>query len=305
MPYSFQSALETALLRRRSIGTPITTAYRLLNGAGDGTPGLVIDRWGNALLIESAQPPPDTLCAELLLAFPGASLYHKTTTPQIRRLSKKEAAPVHLSGPALHGKFSVLENGLRFGVSLEEGYSTGLFLDQRDNRRRILEMDLAGKAVLNTFAYTCSFSVCAARAGATVTSLDLSKKYLAWGRENFQASGLDDASHDFIFGDVFDWMPRLAKKGRRFDLIILDPPTFSTAKSRRTFKAEKDYPQLIALAKDCLASDGRVLACINSRDTTTAAFKRVTGIRQTLPLPPDFPIHPGTNPHLKSGWLHL
>lgn len=305
MPPSFQSALETALLRRQSIDTRITTAYRLFNSEGDDTPGLVVDRWGEALLIESAQSPPDTLCAALLSAFPGASIYHKTTTPQIRRLSKKEAAPVQISGPTLPEKFVVLENGMKFWISLVAGYSTGLFLDQRENRRRILEMDLAGKTVLNTFAYTCAFSVCAAQAGATVTSLDLSKKYLAWGRENFRVNHLDDTAHDFIFGDVFDWLPRLAKKGRQFEVIILDPPTFSTAKSGQPFQAGKDYPQLIALAKGCLTTDGRVLACINTHDTPTTEFKRVTGIRHILPLPLDFPVLPGTDPHLKSGWIHL
>lgn len=301
---SYSQLLERALDRRRCMDPTATTAYRLLNGAGDDSPGLVVDKWGELFLIESVGPPPSELCTALSSAFPGHSLYHKTTTPQVRQLQGTEAAPVHLSGPALHGKFAIFENGLRLGVSLEEGYSTGLFLDQRENRRRILEMDLTGKTVLNTFAYTCAFSVCAARAGATVTSLDLSKKYLAWGRENFQANGLDDASHDFIFGDVFDWMPRLMKRGRRFDLIILDPPTFSTSKSGRPFKAESDYPRLIARAKDCLAPGGRVLACINTHAVSAAQFRRLTGIRDLLPLPADFPVAPGIEPHLKSGWIY-
>src|ERR1700722_7436295 len=126
-------------------------------------------------------------------------------------------------------------------LSFTEGYSVGLFLDQRDNRRRFLTNHVAadfplfpngaaGAEVLNTFAYTCGFSVCAAKAGARTTSLDLSKKYLDWGKRNFALNGLDPAAHDFIYGDTFDWLRRLAKKGRAFDPVVLDPPTFSQSK---------------------------------------------------------------------------
>ena len=81
--------------------------------------------------------------------------------------------------------------------------------------------------ILNAFAYTCGFSVCAAKAGWQTTSLDLSKKYLEWGKRNFVGNGLNPSAHEFIHGDVFDWFGRLAKKQRQFNLILLDPPTFS------------------------------------------------------------------------------
>ena len=79
-----------------------------------------------------------------------------------------------------------------------------------------------------------------ARAGARTTSVDLSKKYLEWGRRNFALNGLDPAPHDFLYGDVFDWLRRLGKKERRFDVIILDPPTFSRSKSGEVFRVERD-----------------------------------------------------------------
>src|SRR5208282_2118674 len=124
---------------------------------------------------------------------------------------------------------------LRFALRFDEGYSVGLFLDQRDNRRRLLHRHGASE-VLNAFAYTCGFSVCAAASGARVTSLDLSKKYLDWGRRNFVLNQLDPARHDFIFGDAFAWFRRLAKKKRLFDIIILDPPTFSRSKESGVFQ---------------------------------------------------------------------
>src|SRR5207245_1705193 len=149
--------------------------------------------------------------------------------------------------------------GLQFGLSFAEGYSVGLFLDQRDNRRRLLVNHIAahfplfqnsasGAEVLNTFAYTCGFSVCAAKAGARTTSIDLSKKYLEWGKRNFSANQIDPAQHEFLYGDVFDWLRRFVKKQRRFDVIVLDPPSFSRSKEKGPFQSEKDYAILVLAA---------------------------------------------------------
>jgi 23S rRNA (cytosine1962-C5)-methyltransferase len=161
-------------------------------------------------------------------------------------------------GEATPGRFEIRENGVRFELSFNEGYSPGLFLDQRDNRHRFLTGDIAADfdfgpwtpdfGFLNCFSYTCDFSVCAALAGAKTTSLDLSKKYLEWGWRNFALNGLDPAAHDFIYGDAFDWMRRLAKKGRAFDCVVLDPPTFSQSKEHGAFRVEKDWGRLVAAA---------------------------------------------------------
>src|SRR5262249_52047502 len=128
-------------------------------------------------------------------------------------------------------------------LSFSEGYSVGLFLDQRENRRRLLTGHVAAgfslpkseirnhkSQILNTFAYTCGFSVCAAKAGAITTNLDLSKKYLEWGKRNFALNQIALAPHEFLYGDVFDWLSRLTRKQRQFDLILLDPPTFSQSR---------------------------------------------------------------------------
>lgn len=282
-----------------------TTAYRLVNGAGSGQAGIYIDRLGPVILIQSGPAPDAALLKSLTQQLPVCSIYHKVSTRHVRQLDKLNASPQLIRGPAVAGKFPILENGLTFLLSMESGYSSGLFLDQRDNRRRILETELRGKTALNTFAYTCAFSVVAAKAGAIVTSLDLSKKYLDWGRENFRVNQMDDSIHDFIFGDVFDWLPRLAKKGRQWDLIILDPPTFSTAKSGKSFQAQRDYPKLLTLAKSCCKPGGAILACLNTHDAGAAEFKELTEITQLLPMPTDFPVANGTEPHLKSGWIHL
>lgn len=284
---------------------PNTTAYRLVNGTGSGRPGIVIDRLGPVILIQSQHTPDPADVQSLTREFPECSIYHKATTRHVRQLDKSDASPQLLHGPAITGRFPIVENGLTFLLSLESGYSTGLFLDQRDNRRSILEMDLRNKTLLNTFAYTCAFSVAAAKAGAITTSLDLSKKYLDWGRENFRANTLDDTPHDFIFGDVLDWLPRLVKKNQKWDVIILDPPTFSTAKSGKIFQAARDYPKLLTLARNCLSPHGQILACMNTHEVSVAEFKHITGAHSILPLPSDFPTLPTAEPHLKSAWIHL
>ena len=215
---------------------------------------------------------------------------------------------------------------MRFELSLGEGYSVGLFPDQRDNRRRLLTGHVAADfplraprsefRVLNTFAYTCGFSVCAALAGVKTTSLDLSKKYLDWGRRNFALNGLDPAGHDFIYGDVFDWLRRLAKKGRAFDAVLLDPPTFSQSKEHGAFRVEKDYPELVGAALTLIKPGGVLFASTNAADWPPEKFlasveEPIRAARRKIlqqhyaPQPPDFPISRAEPAYLKTVWLRM
>ena len=170
--------------------------------------------------------------------------------------------------------------------------------------------------VLNTFAYTCGFSVCAAAIGATTTSLDLSKKYLEWGRDNFRLNGLDDKAHEFIYGDVFDWLKRLSKKNRQFDLVILDPPTFSSSKESGIFRAEKDYGALAQAVLAVLKPGGVLLASTNaaklepgrfveSIQEAAAACHRKVRRNRYFPQPPDFPIGRDEPAYLKTAWFQI
>jgi len=216
---------------------------------------------------------------------------------------------------------------VNFELSFNEGYSVGLFLDQRDNRRRLLVNHVAasfplfsrvaaGREILNVFAYTCGFSVCAALACARTTSLDLSKKYLEWGKRNFKLNGIDPAQHDFIYGDAFDWLKRLAKKGREFDVVLLDPPTFSQSKEHGVFRAEKDYGKLVAAALSVLRAEGVLFASANAAgwapekflanvEGAVRAARRTILQRHYVPQPPDFPISRSEPAYLKTVWLRL
>jgi 23S rRNA (cytosine1962-C5)-methyltransferase len=242
-----------------------------------------------------------------------------------------EASPSPVLGEAGPERFVVRENGMRFELSHQEGYSTGLFLDQRENRHRLLTGHIAAGfslfdqshlregprgEVLNTFAYTCGFSLCAARAGCRTTSVDLSKKYLEWGKRNFALNEMDSSEHDFLNGDAFEWLRRLAKKGRQFMMILLDPPTFSSSKDSGVFRAEKDYGKLVSAALPLLASGGILFASSNAAgwrpedfvatlETTMAKARRKVLERQYAPQPPDFPISRSEPGYLKTAWLRV
>src|SRR5207248_2826894 len=153
------------------------------------------------------------------------------------------------------------ERHLRFGIDFGSGYSAGLFADQRENRR--YARHIAPKRLLNCFAYTCSFSVAAASVGATTVNVDLSKKSLARGRENFALNSLPTNDHRFIADDVLTVLPRLARKGEKFDMIILDPPTFSRSHDGSTFHVADDFEDLLATALEVTERDGRILLSTN------------------------------------------
>lgn len=318
-PVNF-SADSRLVLREAIIDPAKTDAFRVLHGAADGWPGLYIDRLGEYLLAQSAAPlsaPQLQRIEQCALRRGSRAVYHKTLQREDR------AAPRCLWGTPARGEICIRENGLRFALRLDEGYSTGLFLDQRDNRRRLLTRHVtadfeipAAAEVLNTFAYTCGFSVCAAVAGGRVTSLDLSKSYLDWGRRNFALNAIDPARHDFIFGDAFDWLRRFARKKRVFDVIILDPPTFSRSKETGVFQAERNYGALAAAALPLLKPGGVILASTNAAQFTAQDFlTSITGaiegaghritLQHYAPQPPDFPIERSEPGYLKTVWLRV
>jgi 23S rRNA (cytosine1962-C5)-methyltransferase len=316
-------ALRAALIDPRE-----TDAFRVIHGASDGWPGWYVERLGKFLLSQSEQPlraEQREELARLTRIFSARGAYHKTLSRQVRRTTAAEASPQLVWGEAAPERFEICENGIRFELGFNEGYSTGLFLDQRDNRRRFLTGHIAADfpqpstlnyQLLNCFAYTCGFSVCAANAGARTTSLDLSKKYLEWGRRNFTLNGLDPAAHDFIYGDAFDWLRRLAKKGRAFDAVALDPPTFSQSKEHGVFRAEKDFGKLVAAALPLVRPGGVLFASTNAADWPPETFladvekaihatRRKILQRHHVPQPPDFPISRAEPAYLKTVWLRI
>lgn len=317
-------------LRQGLLDPTATNAFRVINGASDGWLGWFVEKLGDFLLSQSETPLTPLQLEELawlMEKLPARGAFHKILSRHVRKSNVAEASPQLARGENAPERFTILENGIRYEMSFSEGYSVGLFLDQRDNRRRLLTGHIATdfsfpaihdpkSEILNCFAYTCGFSVCAAKSGARTTSLDLSKKYLEWGKRNFALNGLDHEAHDFIYGDTFDWLRRLAKKGRKFDGIVLDPPTFSQSKENGTFRAEKDYGKLVTAALPVLKARGVLLASSNAGEWLPENFlaaveAAVRGAHRKIlkqhyaPQPPDFPVSRAEPAYLKTVWLHI
>ncbi len=317
------------VLRTALISNAEADAFRLIHGASDGWPGWFVEKLGAFALSQSEQPLSElqhSHLKQLLSRHKLRGAYHKKLNRFIRGAAVQQTSPEHVLGDVAPDEFLIRENNVTFALRFNEGYSVGLFLDQRDNRRRFISNHIAahfpflanptGAEVLNTFSYTCGFSVCAATAGARVTSLDLSKKYLEWGKRNFSLNGLDPSKHDFIFGDTFDWMRRLAKKGRAYDAVVLDPPTFSQSKESGVFRADKDYGKLVQTALGVLKPNGVLLCSTNAADLSPLKFlemihqavissKRKVIKEHYVPQPPDFPISHEEPAYLKTVWLRI
>lgn len=320
-----------AVARRAPLASrPDLTAYRLVHGAADRLPGLAVDRYGGVLVLHLGQTDVEPArCVEPLLAgvarvgMAPRAIYVKRHPPQANKLRAGTVRALAPPDPVWGQRVAqevILEEGARFLIRPGDGLSVGLFLDMREVRGWVREV--AGvRSVLNLFAYTCGFGVSAALGGAArVLNLDASKRYLAWGRENYALNGLAADQRDFVYGDAFDWLGRFARRGERFDLVILDPPSFSTQRGGKRggrWVAERDYSALAQAAARCVAPAGTLLAATNHAGISAARFREllaagvVAAGRDARPLRQwhepemDFPVARGDRPYLKVQALAL
>jgi 23S rRNA (cytosine1962-C5)-methyltransferase len=285
-----------------------TEAHRLASGAD-----VWLERFGADLLLShQTEPARDAVLAEIdarcaAYGYVPRRIFGKHLPTQ----AAERVAPALLRGAA-DGPMEteVTEAGARYGLDFAGGYSAGLFIDQRGNRARLRAW--RPRRLLNTFAYTCSFSVVAALAGAETLSVDLSRRSLTRGEENFARNGLDPkAGHRFMADDVLAVLPRLARRGEKFDAIVLDPPTFSRNQSGAAFQVQRDFGKLVALALEVAAPGARVLLSVNHSAMRVADLEwaarhelklagRTGRFLPAEPLP-DFPTGHGA----KTVWLQL
>ena len=268
--------LQAATTARAWLDLGSTTVWRLVNGEGDGLPGLSVDRYDDFLLVQyytaAWEPHLAALVEALTDHYRPRGIYAKFRPQETRRL----AAETRHRGRLLAGEpapetFQVQEHGLRFQVDLVRDLHTGLFPDQRDNRRRFRRL-AAGAEVLNLFAYTGAFSVAAAAAGAArVTSVDAAGRYLDWARQNFRCNEIDPAAPEFLVGDCFAELERLAAAGRRFDLILMDPPSFSTTRKSR-FTTSGGTAELVERAMRLIPTGGLLIASSNLQKMELADY---------------------------------
>lgn len=175
----------------------------------------------------------------------------------------------NLKAPISKEKMIINEGSLKFIISLHQFLDTGLFLDKRPLRSNLLELE-EGMTVLNLFSYTCSLGVAAAKAGAITTNIDLSQKYLDWGVENYKANDIDADKHEFISADILEFIKTHTPT---YDVIILDPPTFSTSnKMEQEWNVQDDHDWMIRKVAKFLRPGGFILFSNYKRD-----FKINTG----------------------------
>jgi 23S rRNA (cytosine1962-C5)-methyltransferase len=264
---------------RRAPLARFSDAFRLVNDAADSLPGLVADRFGDHVALSVSSDEAVARRQEIaaaLVALGVRGVYLKLRVRgDLRRLDVTELAPaLPIAGVPAREAFVVREGAAQFWVRLGEGLGTGLFVDQRENRARVRALS-AGARVLNLFCYTASFSVAAALGGAATTvNVDASAKALEYARDNFALNSIDCAGHRFVKADAVDWLRRAAKRGERFDLVILDPPSFATRSKGKTLRAAH-YRELAQQAFTLLSPGGRLLSVTNHRATSQDELRQI------------------------------
>jgi 23S rRNA (cytosine1962-C5)-methyltransferase len=239
---------------------PATTAYRLINAESDGLPGLVVDKYGDYLVVQcltlGIDRRKEMLFDILESELQPAGIIERSDVSVRSKEGLEEISAVQ-RGSHPPDPLIVLENNHQFAVNLLEGHKTGLYLDQRDNRTAVCRPEhVAGKDVLNLFAYTGGFALYAAAAGAkTITNVDSSADLLIQAEKNIILNGHERPQDEYIVADAFELLRHYRDNDRRFDVIILDPPKF--AHSQRDIKAAtRGYKDLNWLAMRLLNPGG-------------------------------------------------
>ncbi|MGH7273696.1 MAG: class I SAM-dependent rRNA methyltransferase [Nitrospiria bacterium] len=266
-----QKIQQAQALRERLL--PMEEAYRLVFGEADGLPGLIIDRYGSVLVAQfltaGMDRLSDTILKVLVNRFHPTAVVARNDTPS----RKLEGLPVEKK--LLHGELPasvvISKNGLSFEVDAWEGQKTGFFLDQSENYRALAELS-QGKRVLDAFCYTGAWGLHALHYGATsVLGLDSSEKAIQQAQANTKRNGMVSRA-TFQQEEVFDGLRKLLSSGERYDLIILDPPSF--AKNRREIKdAIRGYKEINRLAMMLLTGEGMLITCSCSHLVDHATFR--------------------------------
>jgi 23S rRNA (cytosine1962-C5)-methyltransferase len=269
------SRLDRATALRDLVVPADTDAFRLVNAECDGLPGVRIDWWRAFATIVFDSPSLAPLLPLLLDALRerrqprGVYLWYRRD-PRDRERPSPHPPPGLVDGHAPPGAVRVRELGASYDVWPQEGPDVGLYPDMREVRAW-LAPTWGGAEVLNTFGYTGAFSVAAALGGAaSVTTVDLSAKYLERAEANFRANELDPSPHEFLEEDTFKALDRFRRTGRTFDRVILDPPSYSHGAG--TWSAKTDTPRLVAAAARVTAPDGWIVACNNAGDVPPRTF---------------------------------
>ncbi|QWH30699.1 class I SAM-dependent rRNA methyltransferase [Bacillus mycoides] len=297
----FESKIKSALHKRKDFyKSNDTTAFRALNGEGDGLGGLIIDYYDGYYVVSWYSEGVYTFRDEII-----AALQKVANFKGIYEKKRFDTKGKYIEGDDFvageRGEFPLIvkENGVNFAVYLNDGAMVGVFLDQRNVRKQIRDKYAKGRTVLNMFSYTGAFSVFAALGGASkTTSVDLANRSLSKTIEQFSVNEIDYEAQDIIVEDVFLYFKYAAKKKMKFDMVVLDPPSFARSK-KYTFSAAKDYKNLLKETIAITENNGIIVASTNCsafdmkkfNGFIDTAFKEMNGkykILEEHSLPEDF-----------------
>lgn len=256
-----------------------TDAYRLIFAENDGLPGLIVDRYGDYLVIQSLtlgiELRKDLIVDALIGLLNPRGIYERSDV-DVRHLEGMADSVGLLYGDMPPDFLTITEWGMQYPVTLMEGHKTGFYLDQKHTRRWLLdEPSIAGRDVLNCFSYTGSLSACAAKNGAaSITNVDTSGPALDISRETMRLNGLEDVPAEYVNADVFDKLREYRDEERSFDLIILDPPKFAHT-ARQVERASRGYKDINWLAFQLLRPGGLLMTYSCSGHVEPDLFQKI------------------------------
>ena len=307
-PAMVRDRIRDAIALRKRVGPSDSDAVRLVNAECDDLPGVVVESWANTLVVQLFSPAVlawrDAIYDALEAELGKVSIYEQRRFRPIGAESSPRLPAELVRGPAAPVEIEVTEAGLRFGIDVTAPVSVGLFLELREGRRAIGAW-APGRRVLNLFSYAGAISAWAKRAGAKeVVAVDSVAKAHARSRHNLGLSGFDPESVEHITGDVMKTLERFADRGRRFDLVVLDPPAFGTAAKGKVWAADKELRDLVAAALTVLEPGGVLAATTGTHKISHDDFDRAlaegasrAGTRLAIIerrfLPADFAVPPG------------
>ncbi|MBI5975423.1 class I SAM-dependent rRNA methyltransferase [Staphylococcus canis] len=276
-----------------------TNAFRLFNGEGDGIGGLTIDNYDGHLLVqwysEGIYAYRSLIISAITAIFDYNSIYEKT------RFKHERIQSGFVLGDAPEFPIIMEENHTFYNVHLDDGPMTGIFLDQKEVRKKLRDYYATNRNILNLFSYTGAFSVIAAQEAKTTTSVDLANRSRILTEENFGINGIDPNTQQIFVMDTFDFFKYAKRHQLSYDTIVIDPPSFARRKNK-TFSVMKDYDKLITGALELLNKNGTLILSTNHSMFSLKSFKNM--IKRTLKdvgvefdldevmgLPKDFKTH--------------
>ena len=277
-PDFFKLRIQRAIELRQSLGLfDKTSAVRLLHAESDGLPGVIVDQYGDTLILQLLTAGAEywkTTVVELLADLTGAARIFERSDVEVRRLEGLPARVGVLFGDLPDDLIQIEENGLKFWVNVKSGQKTGFYLDQRNNRQQVREQ-ASGRSILNCFCYTGAFSVYALTGNAaSVHSVESSADSIALAKQNLEINSLPAEKATWEEGDVFAVLRTMRDRAQSFDMIILDPPKFAPTIAQAK-QAARGYKDINLLAFKLLNPGGLLYTFSCSGGISEELFQKI------------------------------